>query len=217
MLCIRAVRWFSLFLLQETPEPFYTLAREIYPGRYFPTKTHYFIKLLHDKGLLLRNFTQNIDTLERLTGLDEERIIEAHGSFATASCIECNTAADTIELKKMVLQAKVARCVKCKKGLIKPDIVFFGENLPKRFFSELDASAMKFLGEQSIDTDIHIYTGIRRGRPYDCDRHQSSSAALCLVNRPRRRPRTTLIDQQRNRGCRKLSKIGCMLDALTVN
>ncbi|ORY96488.1 DHS-like NAD/FAD-binding domain-containing protein [Syncephalastrum racemosum] len=129
---------FDIDFFEETPEPFYTLAKEIYPGRYFPTKTHYFIKLLHDKGLLLRNFTQNIDTLERLTGLDEDRIIEAHGSFATASCIECHAIADTLELKRKVLQAKVARCVKCKKGLIKPDIVFFGENLPKRFFDELD-------------------------------------------------------------------------------
>jgi hypothetical protein len=33
-------------------------------GNYKPTPTHYFIKLLHDKGLLLRAFTQNIDSLE---------------------------------------------------------------------------------------------------------------------------------------------------------
>jgi NAD-dependent deacetylase sirtuin 2 len=33
-------------------------------GNYKPTPTHCFIKLLHDKGLLLRAFTQNIDSLE---------------------------------------------------------------------------------------------------------------------------------------------------------
>jgi NAD-dependent SIR2 family protein deacetylase len=33
-------------------------------GNYQPTPTHHFIKLLHDKGLLLRCFTQNIDSLE---------------------------------------------------------------------------------------------------------------------------------------------------------
>lgn len=33
-------------------------------GNYKPTPTHFFIKLLHDKGLLLRAFTQNIDSLE---------------------------------------------------------------------------------------------------------------------------------------------------------
>lgn len=88
---------------------------------------------------MLRNFTQNIDTLERLAGLDEDLIVEAHGSFATASCIECNEKADTEMLRKKVAEGVVARCEECD-GLIKPDITFFGENLPSRFFDLLDAS-----------------------------------------------------------------------------
>ena len=32
--------------------------QELYPGTYAPTPTHYFMRLLHDKGLLLRVFTQ---------------------------------------------------------------------------------------------------------------------------------------------------------------
>lgn len=34
------------------------LARELFPGRFRPTLTHFFIRLLHDKGLLLRCYTQ---------------------------------------------------------------------------------------------------------------------------------------------------------------
>lgn len=41
------------------------LAKELYPGNYRPNVTHYFLRLLHDKGLLLRLYTQNIDGLER--------------------------------------------------------------------------------------------------------------------------------------------------------
>ncbi|KAI9247998.1 DHS-like NAD/FAD-binding domain-containing protein [Phascolomyces articulosus] len=128
---------FDIEFFEEKPEPFYTLAQEIYPGKYYPTKTHYFIRLLHEKGLLVRNFTQNIDTLERLTGLDEEMIVEAHGSFATASCIDCHKAADNEDVRGCVKLAKVARCQECD-GLIKPDITFFGEGLPTRFFDRLD-------------------------------------------------------------------------------
>ncbi|KAG0755956.1 hypothetical protein G6F57_002048 [Rhizopus arrhizus] len=127
---------FDIDYFKETPEPFYALAKELYPGRYLPTKTHYFIKLLQEKGLLLRNFTQNIDTLERMTGLDEEYIVEAHGSFATASCIECKTKASSDMVRKHSLAGKVPRCEDCK-GLIKPDITFFGESLPKRFHDHL--------------------------------------------------------------------------------
>jgi len=32
--------------------------QELFPGNYLPTPTHFFMRLLHDKGLLLRCFTQ---------------------------------------------------------------------------------------------------------------------------------------------------------------
>ncbi|KAI8987422.1 DHS-like NAD/FAD-binding domain-containing protein [Mycotypha africana] len=127
---------FDIDYFVERPEPFYALAKELYPGKYLPTKTHYFVKLLHEKGLLLRNFTQNIDTLERMTGLDDKYIIEAHGSFATASCVECKTKADSHYVKENALKGQVPRCKECDQ-LIKPDITFFGENLPKKFFKHL--------------------------------------------------------------------------------
>ena len=41
-------------------------AKELFPGQFKPTPGHNFIRLLHDKGLLLRCFTQNIDSLETL-------------------------------------------------------------------------------------------------------------------------------------------------------
>ncbi|KAI9303402.1 DHS-like NAD/FAD-binding domain-containing protein [Cunninghamella echinulata] len=127
---------FDIDYFEERPEAFYTLAKELYPGKYLPTKTHYFIRLLDEKKLLLRNFTQNIDTLERLCGLDENKIVEAHGSFATASCIQCHKTANKDRVKEHVLEGKVPRCESCK-GLIKPDITFFGQNLPKRFYKKL--------------------------------------------------------------------------------
>ncbi|KAI8096864.1 DHS-like NAD/FAD-binding domain-containing protein [Halteromyces radiatus] len=127
---------FDIDYFQERPEPFYALAKELYPGKYLPTKTHYFIRLLHDKNMLLRNFTQNIDTLERICGLDEDRIVEAHGSFASASCIQCDEKADMEEIRSQILLSKIPRCLACK-SLIKPDITFFGESLPKRFFKRL--------------------------------------------------------------------------------
>lgn len=89
--------------------------------------------------MLLRNFTQNIDTLERMTGLDQKYIIEAHGSFASASCIECNEKADSDMVREHALKGKVPHCESCD-GLIKPDITFFGESLPARFFEHLEVN-----------------------------------------------------------------------------
>jgi len=38
------------YTLQENPKPFCILAKELYPGNFTPTYTHFFIKLLDDKG-----------------------------------------------------------------------------------------------------------------------------------------------------------------------
>lgn len=78
---------FDLSYFKRTPSPFYTLARDLFPGqKYRPTVSHFFIKLLHEKGLLLRHYTQNIDGLEREAGMSSDLIVEAHGSFWTGTC-----------------------------------------------------------------------------------------------------------------------------------
>ncbi|PRP83497.1 hypothetical protein PROFUN_04371 [Planoprotostelium fungivorum] len=135
---------FEIEYFRKRPEPFYTLAKELYPGNYDATAVHYFIRLLAEKGLLLRNFTQNIDTLERVAGVDPSLLVEAHGSFGSASCIDCHNKVDDAWLKEQVFSDQIPHCRFCN-GLIKPDIVFFGESLPERFhqrvpldFSECD-------------------------------------------------------------------------------
>ena len=50
---------------------------------------HHFIKELDDRNQLLLNFTQNIDGLELLAGLSEDKLIQAHGHMRTAHCIDC--------------------------------------------------------------------------------------------------------------------------------
>ncbi|KAH8599258.1 DHS-like NAD/FAD-binding domain-containing protein [Bisporella sp. PMI_857] len=133
---------FSLDFFRENPAPFYALAKELYPGKYFPTISHAFIALLHEKELLSMLFTQNIDCLDRKAGVPDEKIVEAHGSFATQRCIECKTEFPDDLMKKAVDTAEPPHCIvpQCN-GLVKPDIVFFGEGLPPDFFTKRDLIA----------------------------------------------------------------------------
>jgi NAD-dependent histone deacetylase SIR2 len=126
---------FDIDYFKEKPEPFYTLAHELYPGKFRPTITHSFIRLLHDKGLLLKLFTQNIDCLEREAGVPDDKIVEAHGSFARQSCInfECRAPYPQEEMKEHIAAKTIPRCHECN-SLVKPEIVFFGEALPSAFF-----------------------------------------------------------------------------------
>jgi NAD-dependent histone deacetylase SIR2 len=125
---------FDIGYFRQNPLPFYILAHDLYPGKYKPTIAHCFVRLLSKKGLLLKLFTQNIDCLERGAGVPEDKIIEAHGSFASQSCIECKSAYPADMMKTAIEKKDVPYCISphCS-GLVKPDIVFFGEELPKKF------------------------------------------------------------------------------------
>ncbi|XP_003706991.2 sirtuin 2 isoform X2 [Megachile rotundata] len=125
---------FEVDFFTENPEPFFTLARELLPDSFKPTSSHYFIRLLHEKGLLLRHYTQNIDTLERMAGLPPEKLVEAHGTFDTGRCLKCKAVYTLPWMKEKIVEGLVPKCEKCKEGVVKPDIIFFGEKLSEKFY-----------------------------------------------------------------------------------
>lgn len=43
---------FDIDYFVDQPEAFYALAKELYPGNFKPTPTHYFFRLLHEKKIL---------------------------------------------------------------------------------------------------------------------------------------------------------------------
>ncbi|KAH7885413.1 DHS-like NAD/FAD-binding domain-containing protein [Phlebopus sp. FC_14] len=161
---------FQINFFRNNPVPFYTLAKELYPGRYRPTVTHSFIKVLDSHSLLHTCFTQNIDTLERRAGVPDKKIIEAHGSFATQRCIDCKRPYDDEKMKKVVMESKIPRCEGCN-GLVKPDIVFFGEALPGQFRSSIcslrDANLLIVMG---TSLTVHPFASLVHFVPEDCPR-----------------------------------------------
>lgn len=108
----------------------YVLAHELAPGKFRPTPTHSFIRLLSEKELLHTCFTQNIDTLERAAGVPASKIIEAHGSFADQHCIKCGAHYPHEDIREKIRTQEIPRCKETNcKGYVKPDIVFFGESV----------------------------------------------------------------------------------------
>ncbi|KAF4532265.1 hypothetical protein B566_EDAN016447 [Ephemera danica] len=146
---------FDINYFRQDPRPFYKFAREIYPGQFKPSPCHRFIKSLERRKKLLRNYTQNIDTLEQVAGI--ENVIECHGSFATASCTRCKAKVSADVIREDILEQRIPKCAQCSQlsaeslskdslgneqdyfrdlfnqGIMKPDIVFFGEGLPDAF------------------------------------------------------------------------------------
>ncbi|XP_044011128.1 NAD-dependent histone deacetylase sirtuin-1 isoform X2 [Aphidius gifuensis] len=144
---------FDINYFGQDPRPFFKFAREIYPGQFKPSPCHRFIKMLEKNKKLLRNYSQNIDTLEQVAGI--ENVIECHGSFATASCTKCKYQVTAEDIREDIFGQRIPLCKKCTKnalpsltnsitndknysdlvgqGIMKPDIVFFGEGLPDAF------------------------------------------------------------------------------------
>ncbi|KAF5926411.1 hypothetical protein HPG69_015609 [Diceros bicornis minor] len=135
---------FEIGYFKKHPEPFFALAKELYPGQFKPTACHYFLRLLKEKGLLLRCYTQNIDTLERVAGLEPEDLVEAHGTFYISHCVSpvCRREYTLGWMKEKIFSEVTPKCEKCQ-SLVKPDIVFFGESLPARFFSCMQSDFLK--------------------------------------------------------------------------
>mmetsp|Transcript_32065 Transcript_32065/g.42285 ORF Transcript_32065/g.42285 Transcript_32065/m.42285 type:complete len:606 (-) Transcript_32065:229-2046(-) len=196
---------FEIEYFRRNPKPFCELAREMYPGNFRPTPTHWFIRLLQEKGLLMRCYTQNIDTLEREAGIHDELLVEAHGSFGTARCIECGASYTQEWVREQIFADRIPRCtqVGCVvpnekeeeeassphphprsphaggtssprpvspkspqppvSGLVKPNIVFFGESLPKRFFSlkERDLPNADLIIVAGTSLAVHPFAGVK--------------------------------------------------------
>lgn len=128
---------FNIDYFSDNPHPFFSLAKELYPGHHRPNYVHYFIRMLHQKGLLLRMYTQNIDGLEKLCGIPDDKLVEAHGSFANAACHLCYTPYPAEEAKQAIMTGNVPICTFCA-GAVKPNVVFFGEDLPEKYFQHAE-------------------------------------------------------------------------------
>lgn len=96
---------------------FYSIARDILPTTQQFSPTHAFIALLQAKNKLLTQYTQNIDNLEMLAGISSDKLIQCHGSFATASCVKCHYRVPGEEIFPDIKRCVVAKCDNCLKVL----------------------------------------------------------------------------------------------------
>ncbi|KAF2028278.1 NAD-dependent histone deacetylase SIR2 [Setomelanomma holmii] len=204
---------FDISYFRNNPEPFYTLAQELYPGKYRPTMTHSFIHLLHKKGLLLKLFTQNIDCLEREAGVPGDKIVEAHGSFAEQRCIECKKSYPADRMREAISAKWVPRCLDLScNGLVKPDIVFFGEQLPATFFESRSLPSQADLAiVMGTSLSVHPFASL----PQFCE----EATPRLLINQERvgdlgTRPDDVLLLEDCDSGVRKLAEACGWLEEL---
>ena len=94
-----------------------------------PNIVHKYLKKLEDLGKLKAIVTQNIDGLHSKSGTSN--VYEIHGTVYTNHCIKCNKEYD---YKYVFSSVGVPHC-SCG-GIVKPDVVLYGEALPEIEFNK---------------------------------------------------------------------------------
>jgi NAD-dependent deacetylase len=95
-----------------------------------PNRAHRAVADLEQLGRLRAVITQNVDNLHQKAGNNPDRVYELHGNMAWVKCLECS---ERYALESVLWQSMsghdVPACEKCR-GILKPDVIFFGEMLP---------------------------------------------------------------------------------------
>lgn len=100
-----------------------------------PNKAHYVLAEMERLGYIKGVITQNIDNLHYKAGSDY--ILEVHGNTREGSCINCGIIVDLNILTSKVNNKEIPpKCDKCG-GMLRPDVIFFGDMLPDDFNTAL--------------------------------------------------------------------------------
>lgn len=156
---------FSIDTFLKNPGVFYEYARDYIElkEKIKPTFTHYYLSELENSSKLKHILTQNIDGLHQKAG--SKKVVELHGGYSKSYCISCLKEYNYVELKEKIKKESVPRCESCK-GLIKPDIIFFGENVrcfeqAKQLVSQSDVFLV--IGSSMLVYPVAFLPGIAKG------------------------------------------------------
>jgi NAD-dependent deacetylase len=145
---------FDIDWFDSDPHYFFDFARDFLStiDHIQPTQTHMFLAELEQQGQLRSVITQNIDGLHEKAG--SKNVIDMHGSFQQGHCRKCGQSYSRDELKRKILDEGIPHCDRCN-GVIKPDIVFYGEAVHGMEEAESEARhADLFL---AIGTSLTVY------------------------------------------------------------
>ncbi|MFI5955426.1 NAD-dependent protein deacetylase [Cryptosporangium sp. NPDC051539] len=156
-------------------------------SRAAPNDGHRAVARLQRNGLVDSIITQNVDGLHQAGGADD--VIELHGSLDRVICLDCGDLSGRLELDDRLRGANphfggetdpetvnpdgdvdlaeelldgfaVVDCVNCG-GVLKPDVVFFGENVPKDRVVDCHATVDRAGLLLVLGSSLTVYSGRR--------------------------------------------------------
>jgi len=151
-----------------------------------PNDGHRAVADLQRLGLVRAIITQNVDGLHQLAGARD--VLELHGNLALARCLDCGETTQRAALAGRLLEANpqfegiageirpdgdvvlseeavagfhAPRCLVCQSDLLKPDVVFFGESVPKTLVEQCFACVDGSSGLVVLGSSLQVMSGYR--------------------------------------------------------
>nr|AHG52936.1 NAD-dependent protein deacetylase [uncultured organism] len=137
-----------------------------------PNAAHMALAELEQFGLVGAIVTQNVDRLHQEAG--SRRVLEVHGSIRSASCSDCGHRED---FDRVVELLPVPTCADCG-GVLKPDVVMFGELLPAGAMEQASRLAQSAGLMLVVGSSLEVYPVA--GLPEDT---LQAGGRLAIVNR----------------------------------
>lgn len=101
-----------------------------------PNAAHYAVAELERLGKLDCVITQNVDGLHERAGNSPDKVIHLHGTMEYARCLQCGKRYPMDEVRGWLSEGvEDPKCPECG-GLLKPDVIFFGEAMPAQETAE---------------------------------------------------------------------------------
>jgi NAD-dependent deacetylase len=116
-----------------------------------PNPGHYALARMQELVSDFTLVTQNIDNLHIRAG--SKNVLELHGNIERSYCIDCGKFAADVEVSS---ENKVPHCPTCN-GIIRPDIVWFGEMLPEGVFEAAAEAANRCELFLTVGTSAVVY------------------------------------------------------------
>jgi len=146
----------SIWAFRDHPAAFYRWIRPVIRSVLAaqPNPAHLALAEMEQHGLLRCIITQNVDSLHQRGG--SRRILELHGHTRSATCLICQHRTDTGPLWRQIMDgAAPPVCPQCG-GLLKPDVVFLGEQLPYAALSAAQQEALECEVLLIIGTSLEV-------------------------------------------------------------
>jgi len=132
----------SIWAFRLNPKSFYDWIRPMVDTllNATPNPAHVALAKMEAMGILKVIVTQNIDNLHQRAG--SRRVLELHGHMREATCIRCYKEVPVDPTLEQVLRdGMIPRC-ECG-GVLKPNVILFGEQLPIRVLNMAMAEARR--------------------------------------------------------------------------